>query len=905
MRRGSAEVVLVVVVMLCGLVGVARADRAFTPRFSTNASGDIAIVGNTLETCPSSAADCANARAGLGTVLDNNSFATERVNVDPTMLDSSSARLTLPTGARVLFAGLYYGGRTTAGTRGKAAPDASLAGLRKVDLRVPGGAGFSHLTGEVDQSTDVTGAYGGFVDVTALVQRGGSGEYTVANVQSATGEDRYAGWALVVAYEAPGDPPRNLTVFDGLQSVTQSKRALTIPVSGFQTPLSGPVRTRLGFVAYEGDRGLTGDGATLDGKAITDPLNPANNLFNSVISVDGKSFTDKTPDYINQLGFDAKLIRIDGVLANGATSASIALRTSSDQYLPQVVTFATDLYAPVIHATKTVENLTHPDGPTGPGDRLRYTVAYKNDGLEAATNFVAVDDLPADTTYQPGSLRIVGIPAAEATPTDLPGDDLGEYDPAQHAVRFYLGSGASPDHGGVLAVAGAPGDQAQISFEVRVDDTLPAEREIRNVAQATFIAPTLGTQLSALSSEATLLATPGPMSSEPADLALAQSETVAPAASGDDGVDDQITIQNNGPGDATDVLLDDLVPADATVESATVDQGSCTVSSTEVMCDVSRLDAGGSATADVVILEPAGDAVAGSLDEATVSASQFDPTPVNDSTAVIAPMPPPAGPIVPTADLDISDQQSAQEVALGATLTETIKVVNDGPDAATGVDLTDALTGAAQLVDLHPGTATCSSEAPLNCTFARIPSGASEEIELTLRPLSPGLLTDAATVSADELDPDYANNTTRIATTVRPRRTAARVRIVPIEPLTTPGHTVGFVVTIAAAPRTPAVLPAVCVTLPKRLRLLAAAGATVDGRRVCWARADLVSGQPRSFELRATVGPPPSGASLTVTARLAGMNFDPREAAAVVQVLPHFVACPSSVPTAPRARIAC
>ena len=37
------------------------------------------------------------------------------------------------------------------------------------------------------------------------------------------------GWALVVAYEAFGDPPRNLTVFDGLQSVTQSKSALTIP----------------------------------------------------------------------------------------------------------------------------------------------------------------------------------------------------------------------------------------------------------------------------------------------------------------------------------------------------------------------------------------------------------------------------------------------------------------------------------------------------------------------------------------------------------------------------------------------------------------------------------------------------------------------------------------------------
>ena len=119
--------------------------------------------------------------------------------------------------------------------------------------------------------------------------------YTVANVQSATGEDRYAGWALVVAYEAAGEPPRNLTVFDGLQSVTQGKPAVTIPVSGFQTPLSGPVRTKLGFVAYEGDRGLTGDSATLDGKVLSDKVNAANNFFNSAISVDGQNFTDKTP----------------------------------------------------------------------------------------------------------------------------------------------------------------------------------------------------------------------------------------------------------------------------------------------------------------------------------------------------------------------------------------------------------------------------------------------------------------------------------------------------------------------------------------------------------------------------------------------------------------------------------
>src|SRR5262249_25566115 len=162
--------------------------------------------------------------------------------------------------------------------------------------------------------------------------------------------------------------------------------------------------------------------------------------FNSSISADGKDLTGKTPDYVNQLGFDAKLIGINGLLANGATKATIGLKTSSDQYLPHLITFATDLYAPVIRATKTVADLTHPDGPTRAGDRLRYTITFVNEGHEAAAKFVARDALPPNTTYEPGSLRIPSAPSGAATPTDLAGDDLGEYDATEHTVRFFLGS---------------------------------------------------------------------------------------------------------------------------------------------------------------------------------------------------------------------------------------------------------------------------------------------------------------------------------------------------------------------------------------------------------------------------------------------------------------------------------
>jgi uncharacterized repeat protein (TIGR01451 family) len=888
-----------------GLASPALADRAFTARFSTNANGDIAIVGNTLETCQTAVPDCANARAGLGALLNNNNFSMVRVNTDSTALDSSSARLSLPVGARVLFAGLYYGSRTTAGTGGKAAPDASLAGLGKVDFRPPGASAFEHLTAAVDQSTDVTGAYAAFVDVTGRVQRDGAGVYTVANVQSATGEDRYAGWALVVAYEAAGEPPRNLTVFDGLASVTQGKPAVTIPVSGFQTPLSGPVRTKLGFVAYEGDRGISGDSATLNGMALSDKLNAANNFFNSVISVDGQYFADKTPDYINQLGFDAKLLGINGLLANGATGATIGLKTTSDQYLPQVITFATDLYAPVIRATKTVANLTHPGGPTQAGDRLRYTVSFANDGLEAATNFVATDKIPSNTTYVAGSLRIPGAPASAASPTDLIGDDPGEYDAALGTVRFFLGSGAASGQGGTIAAAGSPGDTAQISFEVRVDDNLTAEHEIRNAAQATFIAPSLGKQLTALSTETIVSATPAPTPSEPADLNLAQSETVAPAAFGNDVVDDHATIENTGPGDATDVVLHDVAPAGATIESATIDQGTCTISANDVTCVVPSLDAGGSAAVDVVLVEPAADALAGSPSEDSVSAAQFDPTPSTESDVATAPAPA-AG--APAADLAIQDLESSSQDILGGTITDTITITNDGPGTATGVDLTDALDAAAQVIAIEPGAFTCSSGADIQCGLADLAPGASESLEVDVRPLRPGRLIDAVTASDDQFDPSYANDSAKAIATVRPRRTAAKVRIVPIQPVATPGLVVGFDVTIGVVKRVPGVKPTVCVTLPKQLHVTHTGGAVAANGRLCWDADALVNGSPRTFRFSARIVSSSSvnATTLAVHSTLTGANFAARSAVAAVQVPPSVVvACPSSSRPTPSGRIAC
>ena len=157
----------------------------------------------------------------------------------------------------MLFAGLYWGGRTSSGGGGApAAPDPGARGTAL--LRTPASGTYVPVTGTVTDSAAIASAYVAFADVTAVVRAGGSGRYEVANVQSGTGNDRYAGWSLVVVYRDATLPLRNLTVFDGLATIQQGEPPLAIGVSGFRTPVSGPVRTSVGLVGYEGDRGSAG-----------------------------------------------------------------------------------------------------------------------------------------------------------------------------------------------------------------------------------------------------------------------------------------------------------------------------------------------------------------------------------------------------------------------------------------------------------------------------------------------------------------------------------------------------------------------------------------------------------------------------------------------------------------------
>ena len=312
----------------------AVADRPFAIRYTANDAGSITFAANTLMTCPDSAPTCAAARAGTqgGSLGNNNGYAMVQVDSDglPGTFNSSSADLSLPADAVVLWAGLYWAADTAAAAGGAPAPSRVASGT--VSLRLPSESAYQTVTaGAVDTPRPATARSP--MSPSRFAPRG-VGTYTVANVQAGTGEDRYAAWELIVVYRDSAQPPRNLTVFDGLATISRATPTATLSLSGFRTPPFGPVRSTVGLWSSEGDRTSTGDSATLNSTPISDPANPANNIFNSSITRFGVDVTDKTPNYINQLGSDMNLFREDGRLANGATSATIRLTTGGETYSP-------------------------------------------------------------------------------------------------------------------------------------------------------------------------------------------------------------------------------------------------------------------------------------------------------------------------------------------------------------------------------------------------------------------------------------------------------------------------------------------------------------------------------------------------------------------------------------------
>ena len=121
-----------------------------------------------------------------------------------------------------------------------------------------------------------------------------------------------------------------------------------------------------------------------------------------------------------------------------------------------------------------------------------------------------------------------------------------------------------------------------------------------------------------------------------------------------------------------------------------------------------------------------------------------------------------------SADLAVVKRDGRDPVRLGARVVYTVKVDNLGPDQATGVIATDRLPTAVRLVSAIPSQGRCERTATLlTCDLATVPSGESVNVRVVIEPLRRGSMRNTVEVTANESDPNPANNRDVEATRVR------------------------------------------------------------------------------------------------------------------------------------------
>jgi hypothetical protein len=290
------------------------AERRFRPVLERVVNGDLVMAGN------SNLISAGGWRSGDVTVADADPDSTElciirglgfpRACAD----NSSSARLDVPEGARIVAARLYV--QTTVATD---------VGPLRVQLDGPGRRyTYTELGGATLGVRKVYEAAGrgregeplrqAVWDVTKYVTKRGAGWYTVADIvtERAAPFLPYASWAIVAAYEfdpssgeqiasLPVDEQhrfaeRAVTWYDGFTYLDEG--ALSVPVTGFEVPATGGVFAKTFHFVGHGQLGRP-DNLLFNGNPVGNNLTPGDASPPDGVDIGANPSCNSTTDVMN------------------------------------------------------------------------------------------------------------------------------------------------------------------------------------------------------------------------------------------------------------------------------------------------------------------------------------------------------------------------------------------------------------------------------------------------------------------------------------------------------------------------------------------------------------------------------------------------------------------------------
>lgn len=360
------------------------------------------------------------------------------------------------------------------------------------------------------------------------------------------------------------------------------------------------------------------------------------------------------------------------------------------------------------HSADLVVNKAAAPGTIRVGETSNFTIVVRNDGPSKATAVGLDDPIPAGLEQVGNATTTRGSCVAGLVVCDL--GDL------------------------------APGESATVTVVVRATSA-GSGMTITNVATAQSTGapdPTPGNN----SDDADVVV-------RGVDLALDKSiEPDAPFAGGP--ITFVLVVANNGPSDATGVVVHDTIPNTVTGATVADDGGAdCAIAAGELVCDVGDLGAGESLTIEVSGTVASGATVV--TNTAAVSGAEIDENPSNNTDTA-------QKTTARRADLSIQKSASQTEVQEGDEFNYKFVVRNDGPNPAENAEVADPLPAG---VDFVAASSGCSESAGgVVCELGDMQPGETRTVtvRVSVNGGASGTLGNTGRVDSDTDDPDPSDN---------------------------------------------------------------------------------------------------------------------------------------------------
>lgn len=455
--------------------------------------------------------------------------------------------------------------------------------------------------------------------------------------------------------------------------------------------------------------------------------------------------------------------------------------------------------------------------PVVAGNNLIYTLEVTNAGPSDALDVVVTDTLPAGVTF-------VSTTGCAEDPSGEPDCTLGTI---------------------------AAGGSAQYTLEVTVDASTSGQ--ITNTASVASSTNLINTGDDSASEDTTV--------EVESDLTLTKTDNVDPVAAGNNLVY-TLTVNNEGPSDAQDVVVTDTLPAGVTLVSTS----GCSEDPSGVPdCTLGTIAAGANAQYTVTVTVDS-DASGSLTNNATVTASSPLINTGDDTASEITT-------VIQEADLSITKTDDADPVGAGLPLTYTVSVTNNGPSDAADVVVTDTLP-AGVTFNSTSGCAEDPTGVP-TCTLGTVVAGDTVNVTVVVDvdPTTSGTITNNASVVTSTADPDGGNNATSEDTEVQPLADLSIVKSDSVDPVG--GQTFSYTLDVTNNGPSTATDVEITDVLPSGLVFNSSPdGCTEAGGTVTCVIGSMTSGQmeSRSFQVDLMAPFPPV---VSNTAEVAGNEFDP------------------------------